>query len=83
MPVAEDHAGIDHGREVCWHGAPAVALYVDEAQQNGVLDVLAGIVTSVARYVLHQRQAGQGVLEELCTTPATHCFTSVKGTLTR
>ncbi len=69
MTVAEDHARVDHGREVCGHCAPAVALDVDEAQQNRVLDVLAGIVACISRHVLDQRKAGQWMLEELCTAP--------------
>jgi hypothetical protein len=42
MPIAEHHAGIDHGREICQHGAPAIALDVDEAQQLWILQVLSG-----------------------------------------
>ena len=67
VPVTEDHASIDHGREVRIHCAPAVAFDVNEAQQHRVLDVLACVVTGVARHVLDESQAGQRMLEELCS----------------
>lgn len=37
MPIAEDHAGIDHGRKLCQHSTPAIAFDVDEAQQLWIL----------------------------------------------
>ena len=37
VAVAEHHPGINHRRELREHRAPAVALYVDEAQQLRVL----------------------------------------------
>ena len=68
MTVAEDHASIDHGGEVGRDCAPAVALNVNEAQEDRILDVLAGVVPCVARHVLDQGQASQWVLEELCNS---------------
>ena len=41
------HARIDHGGVLRQHGAPAVALDVDEAEQLGVSDVFARHVPSV------------------------------------
>lgn len=41
------HARIDHGGVLCEHGAPAVALNVDEAEQLGVFDVFARHIAGV------------------------------------
>lgn len=37
VTVTEDHPSVDHGREVCWHCAPNIALHVDELQKLRVL----------------------------------------------
>ena len=66
MHRATHHASIDHGRVLCQHCAPAVALDVNEAQQLWVLDILAGNVPSIGGKVGREREAGDGVLGKLC-----------------
>ena len=47
MAVTEHHASVHHGSQPSQHCAPAVALYVYEAQQLSILNVLAGNIASV------------------------------------
>jgi hypothetical protein len=49
VPVTEDHACVDHGRQVCADGAPYEALHVNELEQLRVLDVLARNITCETR----------------------------------
>lgn len=47
MAVTKDHASVHHGSQPSQHRAPAVALYVYEAQQLRVLYVFPGNIASV------------------------------------
>ena len=49
MAIGKHHAGIDHRGEIRWHHRPAEALHVNELEQLGIVDVLAGHIANVER----------------------------------
>ncbi len=65
VPVAEDHAGVDHRRHRGANRRPAEALDVDEAAGLFVVDPFVAQVARVGRQEAGQRQTGQRVLGEL------------------
>lgn len=84
VAVAKHHAGVDHGRELRQHRAPAVALDVDEAQQLRVLNVAEELYQVLC--LSHAWSGGSDVVgEHACLTsialagPAQHTVRTVRG----